>query len=110
MTRLAIGQRYQFFRNAWFHPDVGAGAEVAWVTQTMRLEPVFVYDPAGRMPAPLEPGRTEGPDTTLEVRPFADVGFKAYMSPRVFFRGSARVTARHGVEDVLLRFGVGVDF
>ena len=48
--------------------------------------------------------------TSTEVRPFVATGFKAYMTQRAFFRSDVRVGVRDGVDEVLLRFGFGVDF
>jgi hypothetical protein len=106
---LGISQQYQFFRNAWFHPHVAAGALVTWERITDRISPVVIFD----RPGPgreLRPGRTEGPRTEVTVRPFLATGFKAYMNRRGFFRSDIRVGFRGGADDVLVRFGFGIDF
>lgn len=51
-----------------------------------------------------------GPTTTLRVRPCLETGFKAYMTPRAYFRGDMRVLVHKGIDEVLLRCGFGVDF
>jgi opacity protein-like surface antigen len=107
--RLAVSERYQFRHNVWFHPHVGAGLELVRETTKEEAERVFVFDPVTRQTRDLEvPAEDEEP--TVTVRPFVDVGFKTYVSPRVFFRTDLRLSARSRLEDVLLRFGFGVDF
>jgi hypothetical protein len=106
---LGISQQYQFFRNAWFHPHVAAGANLTWERSTEHVSSVFVGDfPAD--PRGLPQTTTEGPKTTFTVRPFVATGFKAYMTPRSFFRTDLRVRFRGGPDETQLRFGFGVDF
>ena len=107
---LAVAQHYQFFRNQWFHPHVGAGVDIARETTTEEYQPVIVFDNITRVSRQVTPARTEGPDHRTIVRPFGEVGFKAYMTRRAFFTGDTRVMVRHGVDEVLFRFGFGVDF
>ena len=107
---LAIGQQYQFFRNQWFHPHVGAGAELVWERSREERQPLFVYDARTGRPTGLEQAVTIGPETRVFVRPFAETGFKAYITQRAFFRTDLRVGFRGGAETALLRFGLGVDF
>lgn len=107
---LSLSQQYQFFRNAWFHPHVAAGANLTWERRTDYLQPVFVFDPATRITREVEPARTEGARTAFAIRPFAGGGFKAYMTRQAFFRSDLRVGFRNGIDETILRFGFGVDF
>ena len=107
---LAIGQQYQFFRNQWFHPHVGAGVDIVRETTTEEYQAVTIYDSATRLPRVISPPHTEGPEHSFIARPFGEVGFKGYMTRRAFFMGDARVMFRHGVDEVLFRIGFGVDF
>jgi opacity protein-like surface antigen len=107
---LAVAQQYQFFRNQWFHPHVGGGLELARETSTENYDPVFVYDNSSRTSVQLTPAHTEGPGHKFIARPFAQTGFKAYMTRRAFFTTDARVMFRSGIDEVLFRFGFGVDF
>lgn len=109
-TSLAISQQYQFFRNAWFHPHVGAGIDLARETTTEEYQPVYVFDNALRTSRQIIPGRREGPDHRLLARPFVETGFKGYMSRRAFFTADSRVMFGRGIDEVLFRFGFGVDF
>jgi hypothetical protein len=113
--RLALGQHYQFFHNAFFHPTIGGGVALTWETTEREFPPVFARDPAvpgGPIPIfrQIEPARTEGPDTRLRPMAFAATGFKAYFVERGFFRSDLHVMFTDRVEDVTLRFGFGVDF
>jgi hypothetical protein len=108
---LAVAQQYQFFRNQWFHPHVAAGIDLTWETTTERAEPVILYPT--QQPGPprvLREAAVIGPDTRLRVRPFGEVGFKAYVSTRGFLRSDLRMLARNGIDEVQVRFGFGVDF
>jgi opacity protein-like surface antigen len=107
---VAIAQQYQFFRNQWFHPHVGAGIELARETTREVYQPLVTYDSVTRVSRVIQPGRVEGPDHRMLARPFAEAGFKAYATRRVFVTGDSRVMVRHGIDEVLFRFGFGVDF
>ena len=107
--RLTLGGQYQFRENAWFHPQVSAGLDLNWESRrTVHLE-TSVYDPVTRQSRVVRPAVRETDRTVLHTRPFVGAGFKAYMTPRAFFRSDVRVVAWDRVEDVLLRFGFGVD-
>jgi hypothetical protein len=106
---LGISQQYQFLRNAWFHPHVAAGANLTWERATERSSTVVVGDLVGD-PRGLPAAGTEGPNTRFTVHPFVATGFKAYMTPRSFFRTDLRVRFHGGPDETQLRFGFGVDF
>jgi hypothetical protein len=114
--RVAIGEQYQFFRNEWFHPHVAAGVDLTWQTTTETAEPLIAFgslpgsQPGVGVSRQIRPGAIHGPYTSLRVRPFGEVGFKAYMTPRGFFRGDLRMMAGGGIDEVQMRFGFGVDF
>jgi hypothetical protein len=104
-----ISQQYQFFRNAWFHPHIAAGANLTWERATEHFQPVVALDSVSSRRV-LVPESTDGPHTVLTIRPFVATGFKAYMTRCVFFRSDLRVAFHAGVDEALLRFGFGVDF
>ena len=107
--RLTLAAQYQFRENAWFHPQVAAGVDLNWESRkTLHLD-AFLYDPGTRLPRGVRPEIRETDRTELHRRPFAAAGFKAYMTPRSFFRSDVRVIGWERIEDVLLRFGFGVD-
>lgn len=107
---VGISQQYQFFRNAWFHPHVAAGASLAWDRVTEHLDTVFLFDPVTRTSRFGDSARTVGPRTEFSARPFVAGGFKAYVTRRAFFRSDLRVGFRGGVNETMLRFGFGTDF
>jgi hypothetical protein len=106
---VGVSQQYQFFRNAWFHPHVAAGAEVIWERITDVRRPVVIFDRPGPGRV-LQPEVVDGPRTDVSVHPFVATGFKAYMTPRGFFRSDIRLGFREGIDEVQVRFGFGVDF
>ena len=107
---VAAAQQYQFYRNAWFHPYLAAGVTVSWETLERQDDPLFFYDPLTRQSRTARSAKTHSPVKSVEGRPFAAAGFKAYMTERAFFRTDLRLGMRSGVDEVLLRFGLGVDF
>jgi hypothetical protein len=108
--KVGLGQYYQFFRNAWFHPHVAAGVDLTWERVERTDEPVFFFDPVARQGRSGRERQEHPPATSLVVRPVVSTGFKAYMTQRAFFRSDLRVGVRDGIDEVLLRFGFGVDF
>ena len=105
MTTLAGGAAYQFLDNSWVHPFVGAGIEASRETRT--VEEVFypVVPPGAVVLDP--PGTT----SSWRARPFADLGFKFFVSEQAFVRSDVRTTFdRGGVSHVSWRSGVGFDF
>ena len=99
--RLAIGQQYQFHRNVWIHPFITAGVDLTWERQD-RTDESYSSLPSR---AERYPSRTE-----LLARPFATAGLKAYFNSQTFFRTDMKFTFDRGVDEVLIRVGVGVDF
>jgi hypothetical protein len=100
--RLAVGQVYQFYRNVWVHPFIGGGLDLTWETINQYDEQ---YSSAG-------PSRLQHPERSeFHVRPYATLGLKAYMTQRGFFRTDMKFVAdSHGLGEVTLRFGLGIDF
>lgn len=110
LRRFAIGQQYQGLHNAWVHPYAGAGVDLTWERSIEHADRVVAFDPRTGFQRELSPPRTIGPDTKLRVRPYVDTGFKAYMTPRSFFRGDMRLLVHKGIDEVLFRCGFGIDF
>lgn len=108
--RLTLSEQYQAYRNAWFHPHLAAGVDLTWEKSREERSPTVLFDNTGRTPREIRPAETIGPDVDLTVRPFAAVGFKAYLTQRGFFRSDMRFTFKDGIDEVLWRFGFGVDF
>lgn len=101
-TRVAIGQHYQFFRNAWVHPFVGAGVDVTW-EQTDRTDEVY--------PIQISPREVVYPrKSDVMTRPFATAGIKGYFTDRAFIRTDLKLVFDRSIDEALFRFGIGVDF
>jgi hypothetical protein len=108
VSTLSLVQAWQFRRNAWVHPFLGAGIDVDWERRTVetslqvsdnRTEPVFTMTALPR-------------ETHTEVIPraVAVAGLKAYLSRNAFFRTDVRASFRESVDQVTWRFGIGLDF
>jgi hypothetical protein len=105
MTTLAGGVSYQFFDNRWFHPVVGAGVQSARERRTIERALYPVPLPASVIVD--QPGTS----SSWSTRPYADVGFKWFVSERAFVRSSVRTTFDSGgVTHVSWRSGFGFDF
>jgi hypothetical protein len=107
---LGISQQYQFFHNVWFHPHLAVGANITRELLTEHNQPIYLYDESSRTSRIVAPVRTDVSRTATTVRPFVATGFKAYMTRRGFFRSDVRIAFRGGIDEVLLRFGFGIDF
>jgi hypothetical protein len=108
--RLAIGQQYQFYRNVMFHPYLAGGLELTWDKTERSDGAESIYDPAVGRVQPGLPAIVHPPRTELIARGYAATGFKAYMSPKAFFRSDLKLAIRSGVQEVLFRVGFGADF
>jgi hypothetical protein len=108
VASLNLTAAYQFLENAWVHPFVAGGLQVAW--ERRRIQTPF--PPFGRdgSPVPVPPA-LERPGTNFEPRPFVSGGAKFYVSERAFLRTdlSAAYDDR-GAARVWWRAGAGVDF
>jgi hypothetical protein len=107
---LGISQQYQFLHNAWFHPHLAAGVNLTWERRTDRIVPIYLYDDVTRTSRIVTLEQNADPRTSVTARPFVAAGFKAYMTPRTFFRNDFRVAFRGGPDETVLRIGFGVDF
>jgi outer membrane protein W len=103
---LGLTQQYQFLRNAWFHPFLGVGLDFVRETEEEHFEAIQLFD---RSNGVIEPPHDETSRRTF-VRAAASIGFKGYLSRRAYFRSDLRIGVRSQIEDVVMRFGVGVDF
>jgi len=97
----SVVQVHQFFRNATFHPFVGAGVDVNW---DRWLRTTVVFEQNG-------PTRTMNEQfTKVSARPVALLGFKAYIGERSFVRGEVSANVWPGAGSVVFRIGGGLDF
>jgi opacity protein-like surface antigen len=108
--RWAIAHHYQFGDNAWFHPFLGAGIEVRRDREIQREESVYVYDPVTRQSRLVRGISPERRSVESHARALIAGGAKSYVSSRFFVSTDLRLAVNRGVEDVVVRFGVGRDF
>jgi opacity protein-like surface antigen len=106
---LALTTVYQFLDNAWVHPFVGGGVELAWERRRTETEiRTFVSTP------PTSSTTVERlPEETahdLRARAALTTGAKFYVSPRVFLRTDLRVSFTNQIDAVRWRAGAGFDF
>jgi outer membrane protein with beta-barrel domain len=107
--RVAVSQHYQFFRNTWFHPFVGGGVDLIWTTSESEQLTSYPYVSGPGSPRLPDERHVHPESTDFDVHPFALVGYKAYFNQWVFFRNDLRLTLDGGVNEVAIRFGIGVD-
>jgi hypothetical protein len=108
--RVTASQQYQFGQNAWFHPHVAAGLDFTWERTTQSDEAISIFDPVTRQTRTVRQPTEHPTRHDFDVRPFAATGFKAYMTPRTFFRTDMRFVVGSRLEEVVFRFGFGMDF
>jgi hypothetical protein len=109
-TLVSLAQAWQGGRNTLFHPFVSAGI-------TLDRERHALDRPAQSLPTattPATPNRRipalTARGTTLRAWPFTSFGFKAYFTPRAFFRTDLTLGIDAGVNQVSWKARVGVDF
>jgi hypothetical protein len=110
--KLSLGQTYQFGRNEWVHPFVGAGIDV------IRRDTVFDRPPQNRPSyggpnqRPIDvlvPPRHESETRTL-ARPFIKAGWKMYASDRVYFSTEFKLGFAPDLDHAVWKLGLGFDF
>lgn len=108
-TVVSAGGLYQFGEDAWFHPHVGGGVEIARTSdEVSTMRQTVSVGPTGPPVVIAEDSRRS--DTTVATRGFVSSGFKAYATERLFLRADVRVAAGQRPANVTARFGVGYDF
>jgi hypothetical protein len=106
---IGFSQQYQFLHNVWFHPHVAAGLNVTWERRRDDPSVIYLYDP-GTGTSRYEPPKPGTEQKSWTANPFVAIGYKAYMSDRVFFRNDFRLAFRGGIDETTLRIGLGFDF
>jgi opacity protein-like surface antigen len=109
--RLSLSQSVQFGRNAWIHPFVGAGVDIDYLRTTEDRPPQFstIFVSSRDNRSVFVPGLREH-ETRIRAVPFAKGGFKIYMSDRAFVVQEFKFGFANGVDHVLWKTGVGIDF
>jgi hypothetical protein len=109
--RISLIQLYQFRRNEWVHPFLGAGIDIVREESSGRDDPVFWYDQVLRQSRLARDSVRYGDQSRTAARAVLTAGVKAYFSRKVFALTDLRVSvSSHRAEDMQWRFGLGADF
>jgi hypothetical protein len=109
--RFSLGQSYQFGRNQWVHPYIGAGIDMVRrdtrLSRTPQSRPFYVVPPrpAGLLIPAIEEHKTE----TL-ARAFIKGGCKMYATDRLFFTTELKVGFASELDHAAVKLGIGFDF
>jgi hypothetical protein len=109
--RVSLIQLYQFRRNEWVHPFLGAGIDIVREQSSGRDDPIFWYDQVLRQSRLARDSVRYGEQSKIAARAVLTTGVKAYFSRKVFALTDLRVNvSSHRAEDMQWRFGLGADF
>lgn len=109
-TQFTLAQFYQFGRNDWVHPALGAGVLIQRRGGESEYSPAVISgSPRGPI-VTIDPGGRKDLATTTIAAPFVAAALKAYITPRAFFRTDLQVAFRRDVESVVMHAGFGIDF
>ena len=111
-VRLAVGQSFQFGRNAWAHPYLGAGADIVWRRSVLDRPAQQAYPygvPARGQPSVQIPALRTSTSELIGV-PFVKTGVKMYASERMFFVTELKLGFAPDLDHALWKLGMGMDF
>ena len=109
--RVSLIQLYQFRRNEWVHPFLGAGIDIVREVSSGRDDPIFFYDQVLRQSRLARDSVRYDGRTRVAARAVLTSGVKAYFSRNVFALTDVRVgVSSRRAEDMQWRFGLGADF
>lgn len=109
-TQLSVAQLYQFRRNEWVHPSIGAGLKLQGRSGTSTFSSAVIYPRFPGTPVTVKEPEQHDLNDHAVLAPFAVAGLKAYFTPRGFFRTDLQVAFARNVESVVVHAGVGFDF
>jgi opacity protein-like surface antigen len=108
--RIGISQLYQFGRNAWIHPYVGAGADIVRRQVSLDRAPqsrtVFIQNRSVPVTLAAASERT----TTVFAHAVIKSGLKMYVTEKAFFNTELKLGLRRNVDHVVWKLGLGIDF
>jgi hypothetical protein len=111
-VKFSLAQGYQFGENAWVHPYVAAGADIDSLREAedrpSQTRPVYFSNAASS--AAVSIPAVHEREATMHVRPFFKTGFKMYFSDRAFFATEWKLGFGNGLQHLLWKSGLGVDF
>jgi hypothetical protein len=109
-TRVGFAQVYQFRRNEWVHPSLGAGVLFQQRSGESLYDPALVHRPPTGVPVTVAPAERRSLGRSWHSAPFVSAAVKAYVTPQVFFRSDLELAFRREVESVAMHAGFGFDF
>ena len=112
-VRITIAPTYQFGRNQWVHPYVGAGTDIIHRRSVLDrpAQSRFQSGPvSGRPPVNLTVPALHERDSQVLVRPFLKTGVKMYASERGFFVTELKLGFAPDLDHAVWKLGVGFDF
>jgi hypothetical protein len=108
--RVGVAQLYQFGRNQWVHPYIGIGADLvrrsAAIDRQLQSRTVFLQNRSTTVDIPAGTAR----ETSTFAQAVLKTGVKMYVSEKAFFDTELKLGLRQGVDHLVWKFGVGVDF
>ena len=109
-VRVGVAQLYQFGRNDWVHPYIGAGIDAVRRQQSIDRVPQSrsVYIQNRTVPVVI-PAASER-KTMLFAEPFVKTGVKMYATEKMFFNTEFKVGVTRNVDHVVWKIGMGFDF
>jgi hypothetical protein len=109
--KLSLSQSVQFGRNAWVHPFLGAGVDVDYLRsvedRATQVNTIFVTSRENR--SVVVPG-IHTRETRVRAVPFVKSGFKMYVTDGTFIVQEFKFGIANGVDHVLWKTGIGIDF
>ena len=108
--RLSLGQSYQFGRNAWVHPFVGAGADIVTRSTVMDRPRQLGYPIVNARAPMVDIPAHRDEQTTFLVQPFVKTGLKMYTSERTFVATELKLGFSPDFEHAVWKLGFGLDF
>ena len=108
--RIGVSQLYQFGRNAWVHPYVGAGADIVRreVSLDRAAQSRTVFSQNQSLPVTLAAASER--KSTVFAHAVIRSGLKMYVTEKAFFNTELKVGLRRDVDHVVWKLGMGVDF
>lgn len=109
--RLSLAQSVQFGHNAWIHPFLGAGVDVDYLRtiedRATQVNTIFLSSRDSRSVVVPE---VHARETRFRAVPFVKGGFKFYITDRTFVVQEFKFGLANGVDHVLWKTGLGIDF
>jgi hypothetical protein len=107
--RVGVTQIYQFGRNAWVHPFIGAGVDVVREDVESTRVSQWRTDASSRTVSIVAPREILHEDSHI-VQPHVRTGLKAYFSDKAFWTSELKLGFTSGLAYALWNTGIGFDF